>query len=566
MTEHTLLTRGRETARALLDDRIVERIWNGEPSVWAPKGKTLPHATARAIANRLGWLASPGHMRAHLDHLGNLVQAIRRESLRKAYLLGMGGSSLCAEVLRQVYGVRPDGIDVQVLDTTDAATIALVVRDLIPRHSLFVVASKSGGTVEVVALERFFSRVLDRTVGAADTPSHMIAITDPGTPLADLAKRRGFRDVFLNPADIGGRFSALSLFGLVPAALLGVPLTDLVEAGERMAEACRRPDESNPGLLLGATMAAAAQAGRDKLTLVLPPALASLGLWVEQLVAESTGKQGRGLLPVVDESLGSPDLYGDDRLFVHIETGAGDPDTQRALEALEHAGHPVVRIGTRVDDVGAEFFRWEFATAVAGAVLELNPFDEPNVTEAKERTRRALESYEATGQLPAEGALATAPGLTVFGPAALSAPTADGVAAAALDSLRPGDYVAFLSYLPAGAPASSAVDEARLRIRARWRAATTVGTGPRYLHSTGQYHKGGPDSGVFFVLTQQESAGDRVPGLPYSFQTLKQAQAIGDFQALADRGRRVIRIHLAADAGHLELRALFAAATAQDRD
>jgi hypothetical protein len=423
------------------------------------------------------------------------------------------------------------------MDTTDEATIAGVLDELEPEHALFLVASKSGGTIEPASMEKVFWARMSSVLGAA-AGRHFIAVTDPGTELAHLAERRGYRTIFLNPPDIGGRFSALSLFGLVPGALIGAPVREMLAGAADMAEGCRQENHQNAGLELGAFIGANAAAGRDKLTVALPPSLAALGLWIEQLVAESTGKHGKGALPVVDEPLGAPDEYGDDRAFVAISTDRDAPDAAR-LNALAAAGHPVLRLSTRIAGLGAEFFRWEFATAIAGAILAINPFDEPNVSEAKDKTKAILAKRDFTGGTP----VAASGGVSVFSSRFKGSSPAD-VVRAAVESLGPRDYVAFLSYLPASPTFEAAVAAIRTSIRARKRVASTFGVGPRYLHSTGQYHKGGPNTAVAFVITGEDETETPIPDAPFTFNQLKRAQAVGDFQTLETHGRRTVRIHV----------------------
>jgi glucose-6-phosphate isomerase len=536
----------RELADRLIDARLVPRIWERDAGAWIP-GPDESHDAARAaIVNRLGWLTSPGDMRRHLRHVAELARAVRHDRIETVYLLGMGGSSLCAEVLRSVGGEEAGWPDVIVLDTTDEATIRRAAATMHPERTLFLVASKSGTTVEVSSLERYFMEQIVQS-GSASPGSHFIAITDPGTPLAARAAEQRYRDVLVNPPDIGGRFSALSLFGLVPAALMGKDLEALLDAGEAMAEGCREERHTNPGLELGAAIGAAALAGRDKLTFMLAPSLGALGLWIEQLVAESTGKAGRGVLPVVDEPAGDPRAYGSDRQFVAISTEIDAPDG-RLLDDLEAAGHPVVRLSTRMDAIGAEFFRWEFATAVVGAVLGVNPFDEPNVTEAKDRTRTLLLAYRQSGRLPEEAPSGSADGVTAVAGPRVGGGTPVEVLRSAFASISPADYVALLSYLPAEPYALDGLQRIRAAVRDRFRVATTLGTGPRYLHSTGQYHKGGPDRGICLVITTDDPGETQVPGQPYSFSVLKRAQALGDLQALTAHGRRALRLHVPREA------------------
>ena len=512
---------------------MIGRIWRREVSVWTsdPSGEA-----ARSVANRLGWLDLPAGMQTELDRVEALAEELRREGIATIYLLGMGGSSLCAEVMRAVYGSREGFPKMVVMDTTDEAAITAVLAALEPRRALFLVASKSGGTVEPASMEKLFWERMTGILGDA-AGRHFIAVTDPGTELAELARTRGYRHVFINPPDIGGRFSALSLFGLVPGAIIGAPMRDMLAGAVDMAEGCRQENHQNPGLQLGAFIGAAAAAGRDKLTVALPPSLASLGLWIEQLVAESTGKHGKGAVPVVDEPLGEPAAYGDDRCFVALSTDRDAPDDAR-LDALEAAGHPVLRLSTRIAGLGAEFFRWEFATAIAGAILGINPFDEPNVSEAKEQTRALLARGNLSGGTP----VAAGGGISVFSSRFAGASPAD-VIRAAVASLGPRDYAAFLSYLPADAALEAAVADIRIAMRARAHVASTFGVGPRYLHSTGQYHKGGPNTIVAFVITGEDATETQVPDAPFSFKQLKRAQAVGDYQTLEAHDRRTVRIH-----------------------
>jgi glucose-6-phosphate isomerase len=521
-------------ADPLIHQHLVPRIWRRDVTVWTVEPDSEP---ARSIESRLGWLDVPTGMQPELSRVEAVAEEVRRDGIDTVYLLGMGGSSLCAEVMRAVYGVKPGYPALVVMDTTDEAAIAGALRRLDPAKTLFLVASKSGGTIEPASMEKLFWQHMSLRVGTT-AGRHFIAITDPGTNLAHLAAERGYRHVFLNPPDIGGRFSALSLFGLVPGALIGAPVREMLAGGAAMSEGCKQENHQNAGLELGAFFGAAASAGRDKLTVILPPSLRALGLWIEQLVAESTGKHGKGSLPVVDEPLGRTDDYGNDRCFVAITTDRDAPDKSR-VDALEAAGHPVLRLSTRLDGLGAEFFRWEFATAIAGALIGVNPFDEPNVTEAKEKTKALL----SKGSIDAGPAVATDGPVAVY--SRLSGATPAAVVRAALATLGPHDYVAFLSYLPAQPEIEAGIAAIRQAIRARTRAASTFGVGPRYLHSTGQYHKGGPNTIVAFVITGEDATSTPIPDAPYTFAQLKRAQAVGDAQTLEAHDRRTVRIHIA---------------------
>ena len=523
----------RSAAQALLDQHLIGRIWRRDVSVW---GAEPADPVGQAIANRLGWLDVPTGLKPELDRIEALAEEVRQDGISKVYLLGMGGSSLCAEVMRAVYGIRDGYPQLIVMDTTDEAAITAALSSLDAKRTLFLVASKSGGTIEPASMERLFWQHASSALGAG-AGRQFIAVTDPGTELARLAEERGYRKIFLNPPDIGGRFSALSLFGLVPGALIGAPVREMLSGGADMAEGCRQENHQNAGLALGAFIGACAAEGRDKLTVALPPSLKALGLWIEQLVAESTGKHGKGALPVVDEPLGAPEDYGADRCFVAVSTDHDAPDAAK-LSALETAGHPILRLSTRIGALGAEFFRWEFATAIAGAVLGINPFDEPNVSEAKEKTKAILAKGDFSGGTP----VASAAGISVFS-SRFNGATPAQVVRAALDTLGARDYVAFLSYLSNTADVEASVASIRATIRSRWHVASTYGVGPRYLHSTGQYHKGGPNTAVAFVVTGEDATSTPIPGAPYTFAQLKRAQAVGDFQTLEAHGRRTVRIH-----------------------
>lgn len=500
---------------------LARRIWERDADVFAPARND--EAIRRAVLNRLGWLSAPDDMRAEVERVRMFAQSAREDGLERVLLLGMGGSSLCAEVLRDVAGAEPGWPDLVVVDTTDEGAIARETARVNWAQTIFIVASKSGSTIEVTSLERYFRALAVEELGVEAAGRRFVAITDPDTQLAAHAREHHYRDVFINPPDIGGRFSALSLFGLVPAALLGIDLDNFLESARDAAEGCRQDSVTNPGLALGAFMVDSAKAGRDKLTLLLPPSFRAFGLWVEQLVAESTGKHGVGLIPVTGEPLFETGGYRTDRVFVAVVT-----DEDRSLEKLagelEKAGHPVMTISTRRSHLGAEFFRWEFATAVAGAGLGINPFDEPNVKEAKDRTSALLADRHAL--------------------ASAASSSAAGDLRDVLRKVGARDYVGLLVWLTPEPALEDALQRVRERITRKTGAATTVGIGPRYLHSTGQYHKGGPDTGVFIVITGDDATETEVPGAGYSFSVLKRAQALGDLQALVAHGRRVAHVHI----------------------
>jgi glucose-6-phosphate isomerase len=495
-----------ELARA----RVVARIWAKDPSVWNGDPATPE------IADRLGWLSVADAMAAEVGTLVAFADEVRAHFTR-VVLCGMGGSSLAPEVLHRTFGAAPGYPSLTVLDTTDPRAVAAAARDRDLRQTLFLISSKSGTTLEPDCLLRhFWSRTGERG-------SQFVAITDPETPLAALASERGFRRCFLNPPDIGGRYSVLSYFGLVPAALLGIDVARLLERARRMAHASAAgvPVPDNPAARLGAVLGEAALDGRDKLTLVLSAGVASFGLWVEQLIAESTGKQGKGIVPVVDEPLGAPAVYGRDRLFVAVAlAGDEDPATASRLAALAEAGHPVVRVPLADRyDLGAAFFQWELATAVACAVLGVNSFDQPNVAESKVNTSAVLARRAAS--LPA----ANRADLDRF-----------------FAAIKPGDYLALMAYLPPTPEYDRRLEGVRLRLRDRLTVATTAGYGPRFLHSTGQLHKGGPPAGHFLQITQRASQDIAIPGKPFTFGELEAAQAQGDLLALRTRGRPALRV------------------------
>jgi glucose-6-phosphate isomerase len=514
---------------ALASGQVAGRIWSRDTGVFSSdRGTETTHAAIRA---RLGWLDAPALAISRAEELHELARNIRLDGISTAILLGMGGSSLCAEVLRDVPAPKANACRLVVLDTTDERTIRRVADGLDPARTIFIVASKSGTTIEVSSLERYFWAEMTAALGA-DAGRHFLAITDPGTPLESLAAARRYRNAFINPPDIGGRYSALSLFGMVPAALLGMDVGGMARSAERMAVECCGDNVVNPGLALGAFMAEQASNGRDKLTLLMAPELAPLGPWIEQLVAESTGKDGRGVLPIVDEPAGRVEEYGDDRAFVAVTTEPGGPPTPLARE-LDKAGYPVLFVQASPRDLGAEFFRWEFATAVAGAALSVNPFDEPNVREAKTRTQAQLDARAAHGAFHLDPPLSRGDGYSrrEFRP-----------------TWQPATprrrYLAILDYLPGDERRIEMIGRLRAKVRKRTGLATTHGIGPRYLHSTGQFHKGGPNSGIFVLLTAADSSATPIPGAPLTFSMLKQAQALGDFDALVANGREVVHYHL----------------------
>lgn len=508
--------------------QLITRIWARDHTVWRPE--------PQEIANRLGWLSVPVFSEQQVPTLLALADHTRRRAIRDVVLLGMGGSSLAPEVLRRVFGYRRGWPRLHVLDSTVPGWVERVAGSIDPPRTLFIVSSKSGGTVEVIAFFRYFFDLAQHAVGA-HAGEHFLAITDPGTSLERLARQHGFGRVLLNPPDIGGRFSALSLFGLVPGTLCGIDPRALLAPVTPMASACApaTPAAQNPGAVLGAWLAASHRCGRDKVTLLTSPRLAPFGLWAEQLLAESTGKEGQGLLPVSLEPEAPVACYGPDRLFVGLRLhGDCNCGLDERCTALQQEGHPVLRLEVRdVKSLGAEFYRWEFATAVAGALIGIQPFDQPNVQESKDLTGTLLRQAAADGRPPELAA--------------------HGDLQSLLALARPGDYFAITAYLVDAPEIDLALQALRLALLERFHLATTLGYGPRYLHSTGQYHKGGPATGLYVQLTAEWPRDLPVPDEGYSFATLAAAQAEGDLRALAQRGRRVIRIPLGRDpADHLE--------------
>ena len=493
-------------------------------------------AGRREIAERMGWLGLPGAMAGHVPEIQAFAEQVRGAGFTRVVLLGMGGSSLAPETFAKVFGPRAGWPMLTVLDSTDPRHIAAVAGAVPLAKTFFLVSSKSGTTLETSDLFEYFWAKTGGKSGA-----QFAAITDPGTPLAALAVERKLRRVFENPPDIGGRYSALSYFGLVPAALTGVDVGSILAHARVMAEACAAAENvaANPGARLGAAFAAAFAAGRDKVTIVAAPELASFGAWAEQLLAESTGKRGKGLVPVAGEPLGAPTAYGNDRLFVSLALEGAADASQAPLAALEAAGHPVVRL-TLEDrlDLGAEFQRWEVATALAGAWLGINPFDQPNVAESKRNTDRVLRQL-VEGRTPLVAAAVERPGFT------------DALAAWAGGIAR-GDYVALLAYLPPSAEHDAALSALRTVIRDALGVATTAAYGPRYLHSTGQLHKGGTYRSAFLALEAEGGPRLAVPNEDYAFGTLELAQELGDLIALERRGRRLLRLQLAGNGGGLD--------------
>ncbi|WP_228431239.1 hypothetical protein [Baekduia soli] len=498
-------------ARAGRED-VARRIFTKDDTLWGPAGQA-------EVKDRLGWLDIHDKLLEEADDLVAFAQGLHAEGLRHAVLLGMGGSSLAPEVFKHAFGTAEDGLILLVLDSTDADAVRDVEAEVDLERTLFIVSSKSGGTIETLSA---FKHFWEATGGDG---SRFIAITDPGTSLQDLGREKGFRRVFTNDPEIGGRYSALSYFGIVPAALLGADVRAVLEGAQVAARTCSNPDAAqNPGLWLGCALGELSLQGRDKLTFVVDPPISAFGLWVEQLVAESLGKHGKGLLPVADEPVGAAEAYGPDRVFLHLRSAA-HADHDAAVGRLAGAGQPVLTLAQHgASDLGRIMVFAEFATAVSGWVLGINPFDQPNVQSAKDKTKEVL------GQ-------ATPPAID----------EADLAALRALLGAGPPSYLAIQGYLPPSEEFDGEVADLRSLIRDRSRMATTFGYGPRYLHSTGQLHKGGPPEGRFLQLLHEADDDVTVPGESYTFETLKRAQADGDLLVLRDHGLPAERIVLRGD-------------------
>ena len=505
------------------------RLWARDPTLWTGTGE----------ASWMGWLDVVDHQLAGIDGLRRMAEEIRSAGFGQAVVLGMGGSSLCPDVLRATFGRISGHPELLVLDSTDPAQIRALEQRLDVARTLFIVSSKSGSTLEPNIFKQYFFDLVKRADIGDRAGDHFVAITDPGSQLERVAAADRFRHVAYGVPSIGGRYSALSNFGTVPAAIVGLDVARLLSHAAAMARRCgpSKLVDDNPGVLLGIVMGVLARHGRDKVTLVTSPGVGALGAWLEQLLAESTGKGGKGLIPIGRERLGPPGLYGNDRVFVYVRLdSAPDRSQDDAVAALARAGQPLVRISLPdPEHLAAEFFRWEIATAVAGAVIGVNPFDQPDVEASKVATRALTDQYEKAGALPAEAPLRATDAALV--PAVK----------AHLSKIGPGDYVALLAYVEMSDAHEAELQAIRMTIRDRFKVATCLGFGPRFLHSTGQAYKGGPGSGVFLQLTCDDANDLPVPGHRYTFGVVKAAQARGDLQVLEERGRRALRIHLPSD-------------------
>ena len=528
----------------------VRRLWQRDASLWTDEDE----------ANWLGWLGITEEQIEHVDALKKIAEDARSGGFADVLLLGMGGSSLCPEVLRMTYGKMDGYPELHVLDSTDPAQIRSVEKKIDLAKTLFIVSSKSGSTLEPNIFKQFFFERVKNAIGAEKAGSRFVAITDPGSKMQQVAEGGKFRHIFFGVPSIGGRYSALSDFGMVPAAVMGLDLKKFLDRTEEMVEACAScvPVEQNPGVVLGLILGSAAKSGRDKVTIVASPVIHDLGAWLEQLLAESTGKQGKGIIPVDREDLGGPEVYGSDRVFAYLRLeGAPDATQDAKVAALEKAGKPVIRIAVfDTYDLGQEFFRWEVATAVAGSLIGIDAFNQPDVEASKVATRNLTSEYEKTGSLPAETPILEDNGIKLFtdekNAAELAAAAATnkslaGYLKAHLGRIKGGDYFALLGFIEMNEAHENSLQSIRLNVRDKKHVATCLGFGPRFLHSTGQAYKGGPNSGVFLQITCDNADDLPVPGQKYTFGVVKAAQARGDFQVLAERGRRALRVHLGAD-------------------
>lgn len=535
-----------QALQAAAAEDVVKRIWRKDATLWKDD-----EASQKVIRNALGWLTVPDEMIGVVDELTEFAELIRQRGFQTVMVCGMGGSSLCPEVFARTFGRQPDYPELLVLDSTDPDVLADLLKRIDIQKCLFVIASKSGSTTEPNTFYKFW---YDQLSKQTDSPgANFVAITDPGSPMVETAAKLSFQRTFLNQADIGGRYSALSYFGMVPAALMGIDVRKFLSNAKEAEQSCApvMPPAKNPALQLGIIIGEAANSGRDKLTFVIEKSIATLGLWIEQLIAESTGKEGKGILPVAGEELGDVSEYSTDRLFVSISIDEPSPETSAKLSELNRAGHPVIyRKLSDLYGLGAEFFAWEFATACAGWSLGINPFDQPNVQESKDATKELLSTFVNHGSLPEQNKLVADELITIYAES-----TADNLSAMStlqairslLASVKTGNYIALLNYTEETPAIDEELQKIRITLRDATKCATTVGYGPRFLHSTGQLHKGGPDTGVFFQITANDTVDFAVPGEPYTFSILKQAQALGDFRSLAKRGRRAIRVDVGND-------------------
>jgi len=521
----------------------VARLWQKDASLWSGTDES----------NWLGWLTITEEQLAHIDALKQIAEDVKKARFKHALLLGMGGSSLCPEVLRMTFGKIKGYPELHVLDSTDAAQIKAIEAKVDLKSTICIVSSKSGSTLEPNIYKQYFFERVKAEVDEKEAGNRFIAITDPGSKLQQVADADRFRKIFMGVPSIGGRYSALSNFGMVPAAIMGLDVAKFLKNTEEMVKACDASSvaDSNPGVILGTILGVAANHGRDKITIVTSPGIFDLGAWLEQLIAESTGKIGKGIIPVDRERLAKPVTYGNDRVFAYLHLATKSNKAQdAAVAALEKAGHPVVRITLpSTYNLGQEFFRWEIATAVAGSIIGINAFNQPDVEASKIETKKLTSQYETTGSLPPESPFFEEKGIKLFADEKNAAALKGGaklvdVLKTHLSRLSAGDYFAVLGYITMNPANEKTLQTIRHAVRDKKKVATVLGFGPRFLHSTGQAYKGGPNSGVFLQITCDDAKDLPVPGQKYTFGIVKAAQARGDFAVLAERGRRALRVHL----------------------
>jgi len=532
---------------ASLDDwarnNKIARLWQKDASLWSRTDES----------NWLGWLSITEEQLAHVDALRQFAEEVKKARFKHALLLGMGGSSLCPEVLRMTFGKIKGFPELHVLDSTDPAQIRAIEAKVDLKNTICIVSSKSGGTLEPNIYKQYFFELVKAKVGEKEAGNRFITVTDPGSKMQQVAQADKFRKIFMGVPSIGGRYSAISNFGMVPAAAMGLDVAKFLKNTQEMVKACGASAavDSNPGVILGTILGVAASHGRDKITIVASPGISDLGAWLEQLIAESTGKIGKGIIPVDRERLAKPAAYGNDRVFAYLRLATKPSKAQDiAVAALEKAGHPVVRITLpNTYTLGQEFFRWEIATAVAGSIIGINAFNQPDVEASKIETKKLTSQYETMGSLPPESPFFEEKGIKLFADEKNTAALKSGakladVLKAHLSRLGAGDYFAVLGYITMNPANEKILQGMRHAVRDKKKVATVLGFGPRFLHSTGQAYKGGPNSGVFLQITCDDAKDLPVPGQKYTFGVVKAAQARGDFTVLAERGRRALRVHL----------------------
>ena len=538
----------KKAVQATIDDwqnnHKMQRLWAQDASLW----------TGADEASWLGWLNIVAAQIANAQQFKDFAEDVKQAGCKNILLLGMGGSSLCPEVLKLTFGKVEGFPEIYVLDSTDPAQVKSLENKIDLAHTLFIVASKSGSTLEPNIFNQYFYERVKETVGAEHVGSRFIAITDPGSKMQQVAERDKFRHIFFGLPSIGGRYSALSNFGMIPAAAMGLDTAKFLASAHEMVEACQA-DADNPGLTLGAILGTLANHGRDKITIIASPGTHDLGAWMEQLIAESTGKEGKAIIPVDREAIDNVNVYGTDRVFAYVRlTSAPDAEQDAQVAALENSGQPVIRISMNdIYDLGQQFFCWEIATAVAGAIMGINPFNQPDVEASKIETKKLTSEYEEKGSLPAETPIFTGDGVKLFTDEANakklagSEQTLAGYLQTFVNQIGAGDYFEVLGYIEMNDAHEAALQSLRHAIRDSKKVATCLGFGPRFLHSTGQAYKGGPNSGVILQITCDDANDLPVPGQTYTFGIVKAAQARGDFQVLSDRGRRALRVHLGTD-------------------